>query len=880
MRRFPRWSLFTIFVVVLVIGATTSLAITTVRRPFPTVDGRLRITGLSDPVHVLRNANGIPDIYADNAEDLFEAEGYVHAQDRFYEMDIRRHITSGRLSELFGSSQVETDAYIRTMGWRQAAAAELPLLSSSTRRYLDAYAAGVNAYLHNNTLTEISLEYSVLKLTGSSYSPEPWTAVDSLAWLKAMAWDLDGNSDAEVSNALVTASMGQQRANDLFPPAHLSDYLPIVQGGTIVDGQFEPGAANGQGRPAPSGTTRGSTRETRSEPTAASTGVNPAEHPGLSRAQLTQAAPAIEAAAKVRAAIPSLLGQGGADAGIGSNSWVVSGRHTTTGKPLLENDPHLAISIPSIFAQVGLHCRRLSADCPFDVSGFSFSGMPGVIIGHNNAISWGFTDSYPDVQDLYLEQLRGNTVRVGNDYQPLQIRTEQIVVKGEAQPRTITIRSSRHGPLLSDVDPQLRAVGERQGQQPQGQPNSHNYGMALQWEALIPGRSMDALFGIDAARNFTEFRAATALLSGPSQNIVYADTAGNIGYQLPGHFPIRGMGSGDIPAPGWDTAYDWKGTIPFAELPYLYNPPSGYIVTANQTVIGSQFPHKLGADYSYGWRSQELNDQIARHLPLSPDEASTFFYDDTMRYAGDIVPGLLKVKITDDWVREGQRTLLGWNYRATADSAPAAYFSIVFHDLLKATFDDQLPQSLWAQGGDRWYAVVAKLLSEPNNPWWDDKSTPQVETRDDILVAAMTQARKEATTSMARDPSGWSWGRLHRVKFVNQTLGVSGVAPIERLFNRGDFAVGGAPATVNALGYNELEGYDATVGPSMRMLVDFSALDSSRWINQTGASGHAFNPNYDDQAQLWAHDQLLPFRFSRAAVDQAATHRLQLVPTG
>ncbi len=852
------------FVLVLILGAASSLLITTVRRPFPTVSGQLRIAGLGAPVAVLRDANGIPNLYADDAEDLFEAQGYVAAQDRFYEMDIRRHITAGRLSELFGASQVETDAAIRTMGWRRAAAAELPLLSSSTRRYLDAYSAGVNAYLDNNSLTELSLEYSVLKLTGLDYTPEPWTAVDSLAWLKAMSWDLDGNLDQETSNALVTAAMGAARAADLYPAYQLENYRPIVAGGAVVDGAFR-ATGGGQSRPAPAGTGTGT-----GTGRIATTGPT-----GPSRNELRAAAPALEAVAKTRSAIPSLLGRGGADAGIGSNSWAVSGAHTTTGKPLLENDPHLAISIPGIFTQVGLHCRRLSSACPFDVSGFAFSGMPGVIIGHNRSISWGFTDSYPDVQDLFLEQLRGDSARVGERYQALTVRTEQIAVRGEDRPRTITVRTSRHGPLLSDVDPQLQSVGRASAGRAQ-----NGYGVALRWEALIPGRSMDALFGIDAAQNFTDFRSAAALLSGPSQNIVYADVAGNIGYQLPGHFPLRGKGNGDLPAPGWDTAYDWRGTIPFAELPYVLNPAGGYIVTANQTVIGSSYPYKLGADYSYGWRSQELNDAIASGLPLSPEKAQTLLYDDTMRYAGSIVPALLKARVDDAWVRQGQRTLVGWNYHADADSAAAAYFSIVFHDLLQLTVDDQLPASEQATGGDRWYAVIAALLREPTNPWWDDVRTGQVETRDDILVEAMTQARKDATVLMSRDVTGWRWGRLHRVQLKNQTLGVSGNAPVERLFNRGDFELSGAPAVVNALGYDETQGYAPTVGPTMRMVVDLSDLDASRWINQTGESGHAYNSNYDDQLQLWATDQLLPFRFSRSAVDAAATRRLTLVPTG
>ena len=259
------------------------------------------------------------------------------------------------------------------------------------------------------------------------------------------------------------------------------------------------------------------------------------------------------------------------EAGTGSNSWAVAGSRTESGKAILSNDPHLATSIPSPFAQVGLHCRTLSEACPFDVSGFSMAAMPGVVIGKNTKIAWGLTTSYVDIQDLYLEDVRGDTVREGDSYVPLQVITEEIHVRGEDQPRIIRIRSSRHGPLLSDVDQRLQQVSASRSD-----PSTAQYAVALSWTALQPGRSMDALLAIDQAQNFTEFRDAAALLSAPSQNLIYADTDGNIGYQLSGAVPLRREGNGMKPSPGWDQSYDWKGGIPFAKLPYIYNPPSGF----------------------------------------------------------------------------------------------------------------------------------------------------------------------------------------------------------------------------------------------------------------------------------------------------------------
>ena len=843
-RRVPRWLVFAVLVIVLLAVGLTSLGIGAARRALPQVSGSVTVPGLSGQVEVLRDGYGVPQIYADHPEDLFEAQGYVAAQDRFYEMDVRRHIAAGRLAELFGSSQVPSDTYVRTLGWRRTAEQELLLLSPSTRRYLDAYASGVNNYLRGRSAAQLSLEYSLLGLQGLTYTPEAWTATDSLSMLQVLAWQLGSNASDESARARAVLAVGPERAGDLYPAYPVDGMDPILGRGTVVGRAFDPTAT-----------------QTRARPLTAA----------LPAATLARAGAALGSVDRATAAIPALLGAG---EGIGSNSWVVSGAHTASGAAMLSNDPHLATSIPSIFTQVGLHCRTVAKTCPFDVAGFSIASVPGVVIGRNASVAWGMTTSYVDAQDLYLEDVVEDTVRVGDRYEPLTVRTEELRVRGEDQPRTIRIRSSRHGPLLSDADPVLAGAGRTDKDTPPA------YALALSWVASTPGRTMDAVLGLDVASDWTQFRAAAALLNAPSQNLVYADVRGNIGYQLPGAVPLRGRGDGRTPAPGWDPRYDWTGRVPFAQLPYVYNPPGGVIVAANQQVIGRQYPVLLGSAYSYGWRSQQLSERLADAPPLTVEGAEQLFYDDRVRAAADLVPALLKVKVADGWVAEGQRTLVGWDYSADAGSAAAAYFNVVFRDIEKLTFRDQLPAELWPTGGDRWFAVVNQLLREPRNPWWDDVSTPKVETRDDILLAAMTLARKEATSLMSRDTADWQWGRLHRVRLRHQTLGSSGIAALERVFNREDDPVSGGPAVVDAMGFDDTHGYQVSTGPAMRMVVDLGSPDGGRWVNQSGASGHVSSPHYADQVELWIDRRTWPFVLSRGAVDAATTDRLLLEPGG
>ncbi|MBY8876763.1 penicillin acylase family protein [Actinacidiphila acidipaludis] len=882
------------------IGYGSYWSVSTVRASFPQTSGSLKLKGLSAPVDVERDGSGIPQIYADNPEDLFRAQGYVQAQDRFYEMDVRRHLTSGRLSEMFGKGQVETDAFLRTLNWHGIAQQEYDhQLDAKTKSYLQAYSDGVNAYLGDHSGAALSVEYAALSFS-NNYKPEPWTPVDSVAWLKAMAWDLRGNMQDEIDRSLMTSRLSQAQIKQLYPAYPYSRNRPIVDAGTVnpITGAYVPPGSKG--------------------PVALNAAVD-TQLAGLS---------------KIIDQMPALLGPTGS--GIGSNSWVVSGKYTTTGKPLLANDPHLAPQLPSLWYQMGLHCRTVSKACPYNVAGFTFSGMPGVIIGHNQDIAWGMTNLGADVTDLYLEKVTANTYLRDGQQQSFITRQETIKVAG-GKDRTITVRQTQDGmPLISDRNDELRTVGTvAPVTDPPGGVNG-GYAVALKWTALTPSKTMDAVFELDRATDFHEFQDAASDFAVPSQNLIYADTQGNIGYQAPGQVPIRPAGDdGAWPQPGWDSHYDWTGKyIPFKSMPYEYNPDRGYIVTANQAVIDqSKYPYLLTTDWGYGARSQRISALITSKIKdggkISMDDMQSMQNDSIDDIARLIVPQLTKLAIPNDkgnYVRDAQQLLVGWDYNQDSDSAAAAYFNAVWRNVLKLAFGNKLPKELRPEGqclrvppagqtgpvdnldgasktveecgerdpseaqpdgGDRWFEVVRNIWNQPNNPWWTmsttsffgvDTNKAHRSNRDELLVQAMKDARYELTAKLGKDINTWSWGRLHKLDLKNQTLGTKGPGFIKWMLNRGPWQLSGGEAAVDATGWNAAGGYDVVWVPSMRMIVNLQDFDKSRWINLTGASGHAYNAHYTDQTDKWANGELLPWYFSDDRIGQATKAKMALTP--
>lgn len=799
-----------IVILVLVVGLAGFGATTfTVRRSWPKTNGTIQVDGLQAEATIVRDSWGVPHVYASNSHDLFFAQGYVHAQDRFWQMEFWRRIGSGRLAEILGESALDTDRFLRTMGWHRTAAQELEQLDAETRAVLEAYAEGVNGYISTHR-GRLGLEFTVLGLTGVKFDPEPWTPLNTLTWAKMMAWDLGGNRRDELLRAHIAARLGDSAVGVLMPP-YPDDYPVIVP------------------------------------------------HP-LTGATL-DAVP--EAAFDFNA-----LGSGD---DIGSNSWVVAGERTETGAPLLANDPHLGIQMPSIWYEIGLHCEPVGPDCPYNVAGASFASSPGVIIGHNDHIAWGVTNLGPDVQDLFIERVNPenpNQYEFKGEWLDMEIIREEIVVAGEEEPVVVFARVTRHGPIINDV-----AGGAEDDWALGWQP------LALSWTALQPGTMMRSIVLLDRASNWEEFREALSYWDVPSQNFVYADVEGNIGYQSPGCIPIRASGDGSSPVPGWTGKYEWVDYIPFDELPRAFNPPEGYIVTANNAVVGPDYPYFLTHDWAPGYRARRVVELIEADASISLADVQAIQGDVSPVWAEDVLPYLLVLPATgSDRLAEALELLRAWDRRAVQDSAATALFEAFRLHLIDLTFGDELGEQLLDKARSSAGVALVDLLDDPTSPWFDDVTTPEVETRDEIMLRALDEAVEELTETLGWDVTRWRWSDIHTATFENQSLGQSGIAPIEAIFNRGPVQVDGTIATINNTGYDLSSPYAVKTVPSYRQIVDLDDLPRSVSMHTTGQSGHPYHPHYDDMIDPWRNVEYHPMLWERADVEADAEGTLVLKP--
>ena len=817
---------------------------TVAQKSFPQIDGEIQLDGLNGPVDIYRDPMGIPHLYAATQHDLFFAQGYVHAQDRFWQMDAWRHIGSGTLSEMFGSGQVETDTFLRTLGWRITAEQEYAGLDADSKAIIDSYTEGVNAYLKDHDKTALSLEYAILGLLSPDYKIQAWTPIHSLTWGKAMAWDLRGNMGEEIERAVLLKTLTPEQVAELFP-AYPKDHPVIVN--NIGDGTSANSALQPKAFDIPDETLRA------------------LEH----NASLLD------------------LALGPAGDGIGSNSWAISGSRTSTGRPLLANDPHLGIQMPSIWYQAHLECKPITDACPYNVAGFTFAGVPGIIIGHNDHIAWGFTNVGPDVMDLYIERVNPdnpNQYEVNGEWVDFETRTETIQVVG-GETVDMTVRLTRHGPVISesygplknentDNDPEFVPFKERAGVELPEQ-----YVIALKWTALAPSTPFKAIWGFDRAQNWDDFREAAQNFHVPAQNLLYADVDGNIGYQMPGDIPMRANGDGTVPVPGWTDEYEWTGFVPFEELPYTFNPVDGYIATANNQVPPSDYSYLITYDWDYGFRAQ----RIVNLIENAPDKIDIAYMqliqgDSFDSNAPLFVPIILQMDELSDNQANAQNALKDWDYQNRADSTGAAVFNAFWRHFLQNTFNDQVPEErYYPDGGSRWNEIMRHM--DENSAWWDDKTTTDVtETRADTLRKSFEQGVAELEKMLGNDPTEWNWGEMHASTFRNGTLGESGVPPIEALFNRGPFPTSGGEAIVNATGWSVQDGYETNWLPSMRMIVDLGNLNNSVTVHTTGQSGHAYHPHYIDMAEMWANIQYYSMSWDQNEVVSQMEGHLVLTP--
>lgn len=755
-------------------------------RALPELDGTHALAEIKQEVTVDRDAWGVPRIRAASLEDLVAAQGYVEAQDRLWQMDILRRVGAGELAEIFGTVALPLDRENRIMGFRQAAEAAAKSMPAERRAILEAYARGVNRYI---TERRGKLPWEFIAL---SYEPRPWTPADSLLVGAYMFKVLTNTWEWELSRAKATARVGPQRASELYAVDSARDIILI-----------------GDSAKAPS----------------------PVRKP---QGEGWDGAAAL--LARFREETEQIFG---------SNNWVVDGRHTYSGKPILANDTHLRLEVPCIWYIVHLQAPG------WNVKGFTFPGVPLVIIGHNERIAWGFTNNGADVQDLFIETLNPanpREYRVNGQWARAEVRQESIRVRGRAD-HTLEVMRTRHGPVVW-----------REG----------NRAYALKWTALEPGGLAFVYPLLGRAQNWEEFRNVMRELPGPAQNGVYADVDGNIGYIVAAWVPLRRKGDGKMPVPGDTDEYEWSGYIPFDELPQMLNPPEGIIATANARVVGPGYKHYLTDRWAGPHRTERIYELLRKQENLRPPDCIAIQTDIVSPFhrfiAEHLAQAATNAKPKDPRTAELLARLATWDGKASADSVETTFVDYTRLALLRNVLRPHLGDE-WLDLYEWWRHVVFTenlLRDRPAN--WLPKGFANY---DELLMASADEAvaRLERETR-AKDWHEWRWGRLIALQVLHP-IGRDGV--LRRLLSIGPIPQGGTSHTVKQT--------SRSVGAPMRFVADLADWDNSLMNLTVGQSGQWLSKHYKDHFPAWFEARGLPSPFTDAAWDKARAHRLILKPS-
>ena len=766
------------------------------QRVLPRTQGEIALAGALGEIRIERDANGIPTIRAGSVHDAYFGLGVAHAQDRLWQMETHRRIGAGRLAEAFGKGALDTDRFLRALGIRRMAAQQWQHLPDASRLALQAYADGVNAVLRDE-LRARPPEFVLLGIT-----PEPWDPVDSLAWALMMAWDLGGNWGTELLRLRLALQLPVARINELLPPY--------------------PGEAP----------------------------LATADYAALFRSLRLGSGATVTAWSR----LPEMAPPSGVE-GVGSNNWVVSGSHTTTGHPLLANDPHLKLSTPALWYFAVLEAPGLK------VAGATLPGVPGVVLGQNEHIAWGATNTGPDVQDLYLEQIDAadpTRYRTPEGWATFESSTEVIRVKGQPDV-TMTVRRTRHGPVISDAGTGAELLG------PKDRPA---YALALRWTAL--DATVDpyaSALALQQAGSVAEFMAAAQAWVAPMQNLVVADRDGHIGVIAPGRVPRRKPENdlkGLVPSPGWDARYDWDGWVPADETPRETDPPRGFIATANQRITPPGYPHYLTSEWALPYRHQRIEQLLQAKARLSIEDLAAIQADVKSLATVPLLPWLRKAHSTHPLAAAAQAVLKDFDgTMAEGSAAPLIYWAWQ-RQLARGIFRDNVGAALWEKGlSTRTFQdALEGVLQRDDEGWCDDRSSADiVETCADQNDAAFGRALDELQQAWGSDVSQWRWGRAHRMRGEHRPF--SHVPLLAGLFEL-RAPVGGDTQTVNVsrVGLkpdaDTGELYMDEHGPSLRALYDVADLAQTRVMHSSGQSGIVFSPLYRSFLQPWVQVQYVP----------------------
>jgi penicillin amidase len=759
----------TLLVLVLLVAGGGFFAL---RLSLPKTDGRITVAGLHGEITIARDADGVPTITAKDDDDLSFGLGFAHAQDRLFQMELQRHYGAGRLAEIFGQAAVPIDTQMRVLGLYRSAEAAFPNLSAEVRRGIEAYGAGVNAYIATHGLM-LPPEFLLLRV-----EPEPWKPADTLVWGKLMDFQLGGNYRGELLRARLAQTVTADDMAFLYPdypkdaPRTLAALTPLYR-------------------------------------------------------QLPLAS--------LYATLPETMGPHYA-----SNNWVVDGAHTASGKPLLANDPHLGFATPGFW-----YLARLKTP-EHDIEGATAAGTPLVIIGHNEKIAWGFTTTTADIEDLFIEKLDpkdSSHYMVADGSLPFRTRQETIVVR-DGERVTLTVRATRHGPVVSDMLPQGTL--------------DTGYVFALQ-ASFLDGddASAEALWDIDRATDWASFRAGLKNLVGPPQNVVYADAGGTIGFIAAGQIPIRRNGDGWLPVPGWSGDYDWKGYIPLDELPQATNPASGHFVSANNKIVPDSYPYFISRDWDLPDRAERI-EQLLKTTPRQSPDASAAIQADTLSLqARRLVPLMTKMVPSSDMAREAVERLQSWDFRMDAGKVEP----LLFTAWLRAFARSVLFARIGDAAADYWdlkpLIMEAVLTQRPD--WCADPKQPAHETCETRLAEALETALDELRRSYGNEMAQWQWGRAHVASFPNA---VFERVPLLRDWLRVAIPTPGAYDTVNrgpGTIRDDEHPYEQRFGAGLRIITDMAAPEQSRIMIAPGQSGNPLSVHYADLLARWrAFDWLVP----------------------
>jgi penicillin amidase len=752
------------------------------------------LAGLQDDVEIVIDRYGFPHIYAKNETDAMFALGYMHAGDRLWQMDYLRRAAQGRLSEITGPDALQHDTFVRTIGLNRLAnaAAERAKNHHGLYENLRAYAWGVNSCIAGMMPDRLPVEFNAM-----GYQPEAWKVEDSLAIGKAMAWELSGSLDDLYLGTLVER-LGWETVDELFPIDRYGE-IPII----------------------------------------------PTEGPEQKTADTQQARADLpdgidEACVQILRMASRGLRLFGEDHSIGSNNWVIDGKKSASGRPMLASDPHLGLTLPSVWYAAHIKGGTL------DVIGVSLPGVPMIAIGYNRHVAWGMTNTQADVTDFYIEELNAETTHYlhGGEWKPLEFVSETIKVRGR-EPQELVVPVTAHGPILSSDGPSL----------------------SIRWIGAEPDDDAFAFHLLNRAVDYDDFAAAMQTLNAPPQNFNYADTGGMIAMWVAGLFPVRKAGLGRVPMDGTSGDYDWKGFIPRIDTPHSVNPAYHYLASANQRPASRDYKYYLGYEWDPGYRARRINQLLASHDTITMDQMKSFQSDTCDTAADSMLPHLMAACKNEFEQNEpcerALEILSNWNFLTTADSpAPTIWWKWL------DTFRDAVWQDEWRAAGidlreepwghtdlNKWQPPLEVLermvVTEPASKWFDDVSTEQTETLKEIASLSLRRAVDVLSSQLGKDLSEWNWGRTNRLRIDHLSRDPG--------LGRGGQPLSGSDLTLNARG----NGTDVTGGPSWRMVVDLANLDTAVGVFPCGQSGDPQSPHYDDLLDKWIRNEYVPLLFYR-----------------